>query len=115
MKVGLRMPGSEGFRRVNNYLGRTFESCDSVTFYPEVRYRGVRVYPQHWDPESNEPLAMCHMPLNIDLAETKAERDALLEQLLAEGWEYSAWEGLARAVHVDDLEKIEGPPPEGPF
>jgi hypothetical protein len=36
------------------------------------------------------------------------------EQLAADGWtrERGAW---LRWTHVDDLEKIEGPPPEGAF
>jgi len=88
---------------------------DGITFYPEVYYHGVQVFPQHWHPESNEPRVACHMPLNVRPGETAEQSRARRQTLLDEGWAYSAWEGLARYVHVDELQKIEGPPPEGAF
>ncbi|MDQ7013677.1 MAG: hypothetical protein Q9O74_07230 [Planctomycetota bacterium] len=40
---------------------------------------------------------------------------AMRRKLLADGWEDHGMDGLVKYVHVDDLEKIEGPPPRGPF
>jgi hypothetical protein len=39
----------------------------------------------------------------------------LRQQLVEDGWTDEGGDGLVRYVHVDDLEKIEGPPPEGAF
>jgi hypothetical protein len=37
------------------------------------------------------------------------------EELIAHGWKWDWRDGGEKYFHVDDLEKIEGPPPEGPF
>jgi len=108
---------SVGFQRYTygTFWHRHFPGIAGITFYPEVYYRGVQVFPQHWHPESSEPLVACHMPLNVRPGETAEQSRARRQTLLDEGWTYSAWEGLARYVHVDELQKIEGPPPEGAF
>jgi len=114
--VGKAMPRVGDYVSADNYHdGIAIDSCQDITFFPEVYYRGVQVFPQHWHPESSEPLVACHMPLNVRPGETAEQSRARRQTLLDEGWTYSAWEGLARYVHVDELQKIEGPPPEGAF
>ena len=39
----------------------------------------------------------------------------LHRRLIEDGWEDHGGDGLTKYVHVDDLDKIEGPPPEGAF
>lgn len=94
---------------------RFMPTMQGVTFYPKVRYRGIEVFPQHWHPESSEPLLECHMPMNILPGETAQQSRERREALLDDGWEQSAWDGLAKYVHVDELEKIEGPAPDSAF
>jgi len=142
MKVGMKMPGSHGFSPSNNYLHRVFESTNGITFYPEVRYRGIRVYPQWWHPSSAEPLVQCWMQgigdavdpgrdrieQSLDAQrrgdfalwasiceELKQKSQAMRAQLVSEGWKDKHIDGLEKYCHVDDLEKIEGPPPVGEF
>jgi hypothetical protein len=40
---------------------------------------------------------------------------AAISALEDDGWVQDYDSGLSRFVHVDDLDKVEGPPPEGPF
>lgn len=90
---------------------RYIDSIADITFFPEIRYRGFRVYPQGWHYESSEPLLKCYM----DHSEISAGGwDATKERMCAlieDGWQWDQREGGIKYVHVDDLEKIEGPPP----
>ncbi len=117
---------------------------DSITFYPEVRYWGMVVHPEQWHPESGEPLLHCRLmgneihrmtdpPERVEAAavagrsesdrqrwlqlveEAKARARELRTRLVDDGWLDQAGEGLVKYVRVDDLEKIEGPPPKGAF
>jgi hypothetical protein len=119
----------------------TFEG---ITFYPETRYWGMPVHPEHWHRESEEPLLCCRLmgdeihrltgPPGLAEAsrlagrseadrqhwlglveEAKARGRELRTRLVEDGWLDGGGEGLVKYVHVDDLEKIEGPPPEGAF
>lgn len=123
---------------------KQIESTTGITFYPEVRYWGVPVRPDRWHAESAEPVLLCVLndlnPL-IDMAggptmaqiiaantrsdrsewerllQERTERDqAILRQLHDAGWQKS-WggEGHYKYLHVDELEKIQGPPPVGAF
>jgi hypothetical protein len=122
---------------------KRIDSFDGVTFYPEVRYRGVPVRPDRWHAESPEPMLLCVLnDLNpmIDMAggptmaqiiaantstdrsvwerllQERTERgQGILRQLHADGWQGSWGEGLYKYLHVDEIEKIEGPPPVGAF
>lgn len=38
-----------------------------------------------------------------------------VERLRADGWGVDIMEGAFKYIHVDELEKIEGPPPDGAF
>ncbi|MBX3351817.1 MAG: hypothetical protein KF684_02690 [Phycisphaeraceae bacterium] len=88
-----------------------------ISFYPELRYEGCKVYPWGgWRPDSAEPILGCLIgDLRASPDETADDVRARRERLVAQGWEDGGRDGVAGYVHVDDLEKIEGPPPDGPF
>ena len=155
LRAGPHMPHPEHFHPLPPagavLHGSVPLDSDSV-FYPEVRYYGLKVYPEHWHQTSREPLLHCRImgdqiahatmtpeflaartaldhaaaertvgaedPLNIRWRElvgrAKAADAELRRRLVEEGWQDDA-DGLTRYVHVDELEKIEGYPPEGPF
>lgn len=95
-------------------------TMENITFYPTLRYRGIPVSVFHgWHPDSEEPLlnlAIWGRPY-LSLDEPYEVIKQRWEQLISEGWEDGGRDGMAGYVHVEDpdLEKIEGPPPDGPF
>ncbi len=90
-----------------------------IRFFPEIRYRGCKVYPEWWHRESSEPLlAVLLLPSDLELSKFFVRPPAfgdLQRAMEADGWHGDGREGWHKYVHVDELEKIEGPPPEGPF
>lgn len=95
---------------------------DVMVFYPEIRYRGVRVLPYSWHPTETEPVLLVDVyPYDRDLyaryfLKPPKDHDEMLRALKLDGWDvYDGREGAWKYVHVDELEKIEGPPPEGAF
>lgn len=121
---------------------KSVPSLDGINFFPEVRYRGAPVAVDQWHTESAEPLVRCFLgdmnplidqtgpTMNEILAANRAkdydtwrrlcrEREecgqAVVQRLKEEGWESIGRDGFCKYIHVDELEKIEGPPPEGAF
>jgi len=83
----------------------------SVTFFPEMQFRGAKVNPEFWKSDSAEPILQCRL-MGWDAHSAGYSHD---EQVL-DGWErVGSGDGAIKWVHVDELEKLEGPPPEGPF
>ncbi len=103
------------WRAVNNYLYSVLDRSVAMeyTFYPEIRYKGMRVTPVGWDPKSEEPMLRCELH---DLGERGRQgfetRRRAVEELRADGWRFDDREGGWKFVHVDELEKVEGPPPD---
>jgi hypothetical protein len=92
---------------------------DRMIFFPEIRYRGCKVSPWAWHPTAHEPILRIDGS-NLDGYRLNGPFNAgpnfdFTAALLADGWEGDDYLGWSRYVHVDELEKIEGPPPEGPF
>jgi len=88
-----------------------FRSPDGITFYPELRYKGAKVYPEAWVQGTTEPILRCRL-MGWDAQSV----GYTMEQRRADGWKYAdPRDGGTRHLHVDELEKIEGPPPEGVF
>lgn len=48
-------------------------------------------------------------------AKDEREYIRLVEEKRREGWQWDIREGGFKYFHVDDIEKIEGPAPEGTF
>ena len=109
--VGKPMPREGSFHHVNSYHdGMAIADVTAITFFPEVRYQGHRAYPQWWHRE--EPgMLMCLVPINVGEGPTPP----LTREEWAELGLTPRDDGYAGYIHVDDLAKIEGPPPEGVF
>ena len=91
---------------------------ESIRFFPELRFQGIRVTPTGWHPKSEEPLVRCEIGaggLGGGRGIDPHEYQRIVDELVNLGWEWDYREGGQGYVHVDDLEKIEGPPPEGAF
>ena len=89
------------------YYGRA--PLAEVRLFPTIRYRGAFVYPKSWNPDSAEPLlSVLMMPWDL------REAGVTIDELVADGWQYDQRDGGEKYVHVDELEKIEGPPPAPP-
>lgn len=86
-----------------------------ITFYPQLRWHGFPVTPISWAKGATEPMLRCSIgPLTQKDIPPGIER--FTDYLRAHGWAWSVRDFMGeRTVHVDELEKIEGPPPEGAF
>lgn len=93
-------------------------SLDRIVFYPEVLYRGIRVWPSHWDLKSSELMVSCRMmPDDVDqlkLFGCETPDYTTFHALMTnDGWRWDMRDGGVRYIHINDLEKIEGPLPDG--
>ncbi len=122
VRCGPNMPHPDGFEPlppVGALLDGPLAWPGDIRFFPEIRYRGCRVYPRAWHPTAHEPILKIFAD-DIDVskyfkANPQVNTSDLRKALIADGWDWDAREGGVKSVHVDELEKIEGPPPEGPF
>lgn len=48
-------------------------------------------------------------------ARDEYENERMVADMRILGWDWDLREGGHKYIHVDELEKIEGPVPEGPF
>lgn len=69
-------------------------TMDDITFISELRYKGLKVYPEHWHPESEEPLLLCYMPTVMHPGEPESVWGLRRERLIEEGWEDGGRDGL---------------------
>jgi hypothetical protein len=127
LRTGKRMSHPRDFRPLppmgDQMLGSVPMGPD-ITFFPNIAFHGMQVVPQYWEFESEEPiLVLMATPCTMEDVNTPYY-DAIRERigarypaeiLMADGWEQPGQGEFVKRVHVDDLEKIEGPPPEGPF
>jgi hypothetical protein len=87
---------------------------DGITFYPEIRYKGCGGRPVMWKADSTEPILYCE--IGTPPGWSRQQQEANISELEAEGWNWDRRDGVGRGyVHVEDLEKVEGPPPERAF
>jgi hypothetical protein len=125
VRVGPKMPHPNGFEPLPP-IGALYDGPlpwpGDIRFFPELRYRGCRVTPYSWHPTATEPILCVEIdPYDEDLSKRYFKRPFVdhierCEALLSDGWDiYDPREGARKYVHVDELEKIEGPPPEGAF
>lgn len=93
---------------------RSNAPLEGITFYPRLRFRGQIVVPWGWKPDTSEPILHVFMD-SLEFPKV-GDTGATIAQLERQGWgNVDPREGAFRYVHVDELEKTEGPPPEGPF
>lgn len=109
-----RIPRSESSRYRKSTHGvyfANFRDHDVITFYTEIRYKGAKVYPEQLEYRPKKLLVLCRL-MGWDAYSAGYSN----EQLAADGWVgVGSGDGATRWILVDELEKIEGPPPEGPF
>ncbi|HNO79875.1 MAG TPA: hypothetical protein PKN33_17645 [Phycisphaerae bacterium] len=120
LRCGAMMPHPETFKPlppIGAVLSGSVEGIEGVTFYPVLNYQNYEVWPQFWHRESAEPLLHCHIDANtLSIGTTNStEFRQRVQELQALSWKYELREGCEKYVHVDELRKIEGPPPEGTF
>lgn len=129
LRCGPKMPHDETFQPLppagmGGVLYGYTDHPEEVIFYPEIYYAGMKVWPQAWDWERSEPILRClAMPNSLEDLDSDYFRKIAKEIgatypseiLRADGWEQIGRGEYIKYIHVDDLEKIEGPPPEGPF
>jgi len=110
------MPRPEDFEPIPGVIGLHGNTTEisNITFYPEIRYKGLRVYPMWWKRDAEEPILRV-MAGSSGGDYPPGDTAAFVEMLKAEGWQPQARDPMEGYVHVDDLEKIEGPPPDGAF
>jgi len=106
-----------GFKqgKFNAFWHRQFESTEELKFYRTLFYMGYEVWPMHWHMESPEPLLYCRIDGNAFSGHGEAVFMEHISKLKSLGWKCDLREGCEKYVHVDELEKIEGPPPDGVF
>jgi hypothetical protein len=106
------------------YLVRQVQSTEGIQIFPQLSYRGCRVSPEYWNPETSEPVLRCFLqPEEIGpellggapVPDYVNQFPQFLRLVQEDGWKWDMRDGGTKYIHVDDLEKIEGPPPEGPF
>ena len=101
----------------------TIVGVSEVIFFPRLYYHDLPVQPVSWHPESVDPLIRCtSMPeagmLDHQYFQEILERsniDHLGDPLLADGWSRPDKFVYSKVLHVDELEKIEGPVSDGSF
>jgi hypothetical protein len=92
----------------------------SLRAFPDLRWRGCKVTPEYWKPDSVEPVVRVLL-MNGDLDTERVfgvdflPQDERTRRLADMGWTVNYRDGHAAWVHVDELEKTEGPIPEGTF
>ena len=110
--------------RYGTFWHKYFPSTEDITFFPEIFYHGMKIYPESWDREREEPIIRClATPHNMDAFRSSYLQDVATrvnarypcDVLLADGWERTGRVEYIKFLHVDDIEKVEGPPPEGAF
>lgn len=108
----MHMPTETGF---SEWKGRMkfgqAHRLDDITFYPEVRYKGVAVFAKCWDYDTEERLVKCLlMPWDAHAAGWTSE------MLDRDGWnEAYSRDGCWKSLPLEDLELIEGDAPKGRF
>lgn len=113
--------GSTGKPTDSNYQERIYwtkfvPDMATLIFYPSLFFRDYQVIPWNgWHPTSEEPLLQCFIDLGEIHRGEPGEGEHRIQELIDDGWQYNAREGALKYVHVDELEKAEGPPPEGAF
>jgi hypothetical protein len=83
---------------------------NGVLFFPRLLWNRRTVTPVYWHQESTEPLLLCRMETHDLGARNEKEYQQMAKEMRTLGWDWDLREGGHKYIHVDDLEKIEGPP-----
>lgn len=123
LRSGVHMPHPQHF---TPYVGGHYGAVplgSGITFYPEVRYHGLLLDPFVWDPDGPEPILHVYASPHTmaDLSDPYWQATAARvggpfpsQILMAEAWTQPSMGVFHQSFHVDELDKVEGPPPIGP-
>ncbi|MCC6677887.1 MAG: hypothetical protein IT436_12140 [Phycisphaerales bacterium] len=114
LQASARMPYPKHFESPCGSMVSGAVPPDEVTFYPEARWRGHRVWPLDWDWRSSEPRLRCQLDETQLFPGGEGTYADVVEELRRAGWSWDHREGGYRYLHPDDLELVEGPPPVCP-
>ncbi len=118
------LPSEEAYptlsRRGKTIVSGTVSPLADVVFYPTVRYYGLKVSVSDFYHTDDQPRLVCYAdPRSEDLQSPHnraiQERHPTpypCEVLSRDGWEQPGKGEFRKIIHVDDLEKLEGPPPD---
>jgi hypothetical protein len=88
---------------------------NGVVFYPDVTVKGLPVLLWGWNVESSDSILRCQIgqwSINERFKDPRKVRE-IVEGLQREGWKWNEGEAsLFKFCHVEELEKIEGSPPD---
>lgn len=88
-----------------------FRDPSDIMFFLDIRFRNAKVHLEYWKADTFEPVFQCRL-MGFDAYAAGYSND----EQIADGWVgVGSGEGATKWLHVDELEKIEGPPPEGAF
>jgi hypothetical protein len=98
----------------------TVSPLADVVFYPTVRYYGLKVSVSDFHHTDDQPRLVCYAdPRFEDLQsphyraiQERTPTPYPCEVLSRDGWEQPGKGEFRKIIHVDDLEKLEGPPPD---
>lgn len=127
LRAGAKTPSPEEFKPLPpvgavRYVPVTIDS--EMIFYPEIYYRAMRVWPGSRDQYQAEPILRClAMPGSLDELDSDHFRDLARgidarspsEVLMADGWARTGQAEYVMYLHIDELDLIESPPPDGVF
>lgn len=92
-------------------------SASSLVAYSELRYHGLRVTPLHWKHVGQGPWIVCsYIPQSADAftdeyfskyAPDLTAQDFVAKVMISDNWVRTDMYEYEKAVHVDELEKIE--------
>jgi hypothetical protein len=118
LRCGPKMPHPHNFKPlppVGAVLYGNTPEVDSVVFYPSLYSNGWRVEPIAWDRDSSEPILRCFLDAGQLGRMSEQEYRETVRVLREDGWHWDQRDGGEKYIHVNELERIKGPPPDGEF
>lgn len=106
------MSSEPGFVPAGNCRSKRMSApyLDNITFFPEIRYRDMPVYAEHWEHGAVVPSIRCTLGMARDPA------NEAYKTLATDGWmDVGSRELPWKVIPLEELEMIEGPVPEGTF
>jgi hypothetical protein len=121
VRLGRNMPFPTGFDW-RAWTGTRYCTLDAtlkrtMKWYHTIIFMDYEIEPLGWNAESAEPVLYCQLFLrHIDAAASDAhDAERRMWWLLRNGWSRDDRTYCTGYLHVGDIKKVEGAPPEGAF